>query len=136
MAVYDMRNDNSGGGLGGFLGPLALVSSFVPGLQPLAAGLGAVNSAMQGDITGVIQNGAKITGGMGGGAKTGGTKVTLPSFFDDPQYLARNMSELNQPSGNTLTANPTAQYAELSRPYRSLNEIGVNDALRAFLGRR
>lgn len=129
--------NKGGGGLGGFLGPLSLVSAFVPGLQPVAAGLGAVNSAMQGDVAGTLMNGAKMIGGMGGGgAKTGGgTKVNLQSQLNDPQYAARNLSAMNQPN-NTQTANPAMQYADLSRPYRnSMNTIGVNDALRAFMGR-
>ena len=129
--------NKGGGGLGGFLGPLSLVSAFVPGLQPVAAGLGAVNSAMQGDVAGTLMNGAKLAGGMsGGGAKSGGgMNVNLQSQLNDPQYAARNLSAMNQP-GNTRTANPTAQYADLSRPYsRSMNTIGVNDVLRAFLGR-
>ena len=129
--------NKGGGGLGGFLGPLSLVSAFVPGLQPVAAGLGAVNSAMQGDVAGTLMNGAKLAGGIGGGgAKSGGgMKVNLQSQLNDPQYAARNLSAMNQP-GNTRTANPTAQYADLSRPYsRSMNTIGVNDVLRAFLER-
>lgn len=127
---------NKGGGLEGFLGPISLVSAFVPGLQPVAAGLGAVSSAMRGDVAGTLMNGAKLAEGIGGGAMSGGgAEVNLQSQLDDPQYAARNLSAMTQPN-NVPTMNQTAQYADLSRPYRrSMNTIGVNDALRAFLGR-
>ena len=132
--------NKGGGGLGGFLGPLSLVSAFVPGLQPVAAGLGAVNSAMQGDVAGTLMNGAKLAGGMGGGgAKSdSGMKVNLQSQLNDPQYAARNLSAMNQNNARQTAQSASAQYSNLTRPYSrslGLGEIGVNDALRAFLGR-
>lgn len=134
--IYAQKN---GGGLGGFLGPLSLVSAFVPGLQPVAAGLNAVNSAAQGDIGGALLNGAKALGGQNAGAaKPGGTKVNLQSNIDNPNYAARNLSAMNQNNARQTAQSASAQYSDLTRPYSrslGLGEIGVNDALRAFLGR-
>lgn len=131
--------NKGGGGLGGFLGPLTLVSSFVPGLQPIAAGLNAVDSAARGDVAGTLLNGAKLAGGQSAGtAKPGGTKVNLQSGLDDPNFAARNLSAMNQNNARQTAQSASAQYSNLTRPYSrslGLGEIGVNDALRAFLGR-
>lgn len=131
--------NKGGGGLGGFLGPLSLVSAFVPGLQPVAAGLNAVNSAAQGDIGGALLNSAKALGGQSAGtAKPSGTKVNLQSGLDDPNFAARNLSAMNQNNARQTAQSASAQYSNLTRPYSrslGLGEIGVNDALRAFLGR-
>lgn len=130
---------NKGGGLGGFLGPLTLVSSFVPGLQPVAAGLNMVDSAARGDVAGAVLNGARLVGGQSAGAaKPGGTKVNLQSNIDNPNYAARNLSAMNQNNARQTAQSASAQYSNLTRPYSrslGLGEIGVNDALRAFLGR-
>lgn len=132
--------NKGGGGLGGFLGPLTLVSSFVPGLQPIAAGLNAVDSAARGDVAGALLNGARLAGGQNAGAAKsgGGTKVNLQSNIDNPNYAARNLSAMNPSNAQQATQNVGTQYSNLSRPYSrslGLGEIGVNDALRAFLGR-
>ena len=84
-------------------------------------------------------NGAKALGGQNAGAaKPGGTKVNLQSNIDNPNYAARNLSAMNQNNARQTAQSASAQYSDLTRPYSrslGLGEIGVNDALRAFLGR-
>jgi nucleoid-associated protein YgaU len=58
MAVYTTRG---GGGLLGTLSRVATIGSmFVPGLQPIAAGLSAINAAAQGDPIGAVTNAAGL----------------------------------------------------------------------------
>lgn len=59
MTVYYARK---GGGLGNFLGPLSLVTAFVPGLAQVSAGLGIADAALKGDYLTAAQKAMKIGG--------------------------------------------------------------------------
>lgn len=101
MAVQYVQNGGSGG-LGGFLGPLSLVSSFIPGMQPIVAGLGAVNSAVRGNVGGALLNGVKAASGMG--AVKGKDAFSMPKLStqmeSDPFYASRALANLNPMQGS------------------------------------
>ncbi|MDO4562070.1 MAG: hypothetical protein Q4C86_14140 [bacterium] len=105
MAIRDFTNKNSGGGLGGWLGPLSILSSFVPGMQwvaPAIAGVSAVGSLVNGDIGGALLNGASAfskLGGKGGGGSSSFDANLTPQLESDPLYLSRQLSDLNQAGG-------------------------------------
>ena len=79
-----------GGGGGGFLGTLGKIAQigamFVPGLQPIAAGLNAVNAAANGDPLGAVINGVGLVKGMGAAPKPQGASFanTFDRYRSDP----------------------------------------------------
>lgn len=122
MAVIYAPKQNSG--LGNILGPLSLVSAFVPGLQPVTAGLNAVNSAAKGDYAGAVKSAAGLVGGGASGAANAAN-------------TASNLSNSNQTRNTgTQANNAVSQYNQLARPYqRSLGNLGSLDIYDTFYGR-
>lgn len=97
MAVY-YANNNRGGGLGNGLGIVGTLLSFVPGMQGVGAGMGALGSALNGNYVGAAKSLA--------GATTGGNAAQAAS----------------NPTANTLNA-PLggSSYEDLQRMYRDYN---------------
>ncbi len=97
MAVHYINN-NRGGGLGNGLGIVGTLLSFVPGMQGVGAGMGALGSAINGDYLGTAKRVADAaTGGNAAQTTTNPTANTL-----------------NTPLGGS-------SYEELQRMYRDYN---------------
>ena len=110
--IYAPKQNNSG--LGSVVGPLSLVSAFVPGLQPVAAGLSAVNSASKGDVAGTAKNAATLLGGVSGISNAANT--------------ISNAS--NQTQNAAQVSDAVAQYNQQARPYsRSLGALNLYNTL-------
>ncbi|MDO5116696.1 MAG: hypothetical protein Q4D58_11470 [Synergistaceae bacterium] len=124
MAVHDFTNKNGGGGLGGWLGPLSILASLVPGgqaLTPWISGAGAVASAIDGDWTGA----AKQAVGALGGAEASSGKAFAPKLAtqmeSNPGYLSQQLSALNQAGGAASGTVSDGFYDEL------LTQYGLSD---------
>jgi hypothetical protein len=68
------------------IGVAAPVMGLIPGMQPVAAGLGALNAAMSGDAGGAVSQAAQVFGGQ---------EQQQPQEGGDWQSAARAQQELN-----------------------------------------
>lgn len=89
MAVY-YANNNRGGGLGNGLGIVGTLLSFVPGMQGVGAGMGAIGSALNGNYVGAAKSLIGANAGNAAQAATNPTANTLSASLgadiNSPDY--------------------------------------------------
>lgn len=96
MAVY-YANNNRGGGLGNGLGIVGTLLSFVPGMQGVGAGMGALGSALNGNYVGAAKSLIGANAGNTAQATTNPTANTLNASLggSSPEDLQRMFRDFN-----------------------------------------
>ena len=95
MAVHYINNNR--GGLGNGLGIVGTLLSFVPGMQGVGAGVGALGSALNGNYVGAAKSLIGANAGNAAQAATNPTANTLNASLggSSPEDLQRMFRDFN-----------------------------------------